>query len=103
MKKQEKGTFGGVKDVRPYSPADVRFTTKDNALYAFCMEVPAGDISILSLGKNSKVSAQKVASVKMLGSSEKLKWSQEADALVIKKPSKLPKWKVVSFKIEFQK
>ena len=33
MKKQEKGTFGGVKDVRPYAPDDIRFTTKgENSL-----------------------------------------------------------------------
>jgi len=102
-KNQTKGQFGGVKDVRPYSSTDFRFTTKDKALYAFCMEPPTGNVRILSLGKNSKVSAQKVASVKMPGSSEKLKWIQEDDALVITKPAKLPNWKVVGFKIEFQK
>ena len=103
QKGQAKGQFGGVKDVRPYSSTDIRFTTKDNALFAFCMEAPAGNISILSLGKNSKVSTQKVTSVKMLGSSEKLKWNQEGNALVIVKPAKRPDWKVVTFKIEFQK
>jgi alpha-L-fucosidase len=66
------------------------------------MQVPASEISILSLGKNSSVSTQKVASVKMLGSSEKLKWRQEDGALVILKPAKLPDWQVVGFKIEFQ-
>jgi alpha-L-fucosidase len=102
-KNQEKGAFGGVKDVRPYSSTDIRFTTKDKALYAFCMQPPTDNVRILSLGKNSKISTQKVASVKMLGSSEKIKWNQEGDALVITKPTKLPDWKVVSFKIEFQK
>jgi len=102
-KNQEKGTFGGVKDVRPYGATDIRFTTKDKALYAYCMESPTENVRILSLGKDSKVSAQKVASVKMLGSSEKIKWSQEEDALVIVKPVKAPDSKVVGFKIEFQK
>jgi alpha-L-fucosidase len=102
QKNQEKGVFGGVKDVRPYGPSDIRFTTKDKALYAYCMEVPAQSIRIQSLGTNSKISSQKVASVKMLGSKEKLQWKQEADALVITKPAKMPDWKVVSFKIEFK-
>ncbi len=31
------------------------------------------------------------------------KWNQEDGALVIAKPAKLPNWKVVTFKIEFQK
>ena len=103
MKKQEKGTFGGVKDVRPYESTDIRFTSKGETLYAFCMKNPIADIRIASLGQNSKVSSKKVASVKILGSDEKLNWKQEADALVINKPSILPDWKVITFKIEFKK
>ena len=103
MKSREKGQFGGVKDVRPYSSTDIRFTTKGNTLYAYFMGTPVEDIHILSLGKNSKVSNQQVASIKMLGSAEKLQWSQDKDALVIKKPVKVPDWQVVSFKIEFKK
>ena len=103
IKKQEKGSFGGVRDVRPYESTDIRFTTKDGTLYAFCMDKPVEDISISSLGKNSTVSHSKVRSVKMLGSDEKLKWKQQAGALVIVKPSKLPDWKVIAFKIEFRK
>ena len=103
MKKQAKGTFGGVKDVRPYVSADFRFTTKGETLYAFCMEKPAGDINITSLGKNSKLAAGQIASVKMLGSDTKIKWSQNSDALIIRKPSKLPSWNVLCLKIEFRK
>lgn len=103
MKSREKGQFGGVKDVRPYSSTDIRFTTKGETLYAYCMGTPTEDIHIESLGKNSKVSNQQVASVKMLGSTEKLKWNQENGALVIKKPVNIPEWQVVSFKIEFKK
>ncbi len=103
MKKQEKGTFGGVKDVRPYVPADIRFTTKGETLYAFCMEKPVSDISITSLGKNSKLTGSQVASIKMLGSDVNIKWSQNNDALIIRKPAKLPSWNVLCFKIEFKK
>jgi alpha-L-fucosidase len=67
------------------------------------MGIPKENIRILSLGKNSKVTARKVASVKMLGSSDKISWKQEDDALVISKPSELPEWPVVTFKIEFKK
>ena len=103
MKKQEKGTFGGVKDVRPYESTDIRFTTKGETLYAFCMGKPVGDVQIASLGKNSKISTKAVASVQMLGSNEKLAWKQQGNALVITKPSKLPDWQVVTFKIQFEK
>jgi len=55
------------------------------------------------LGKNSKLSTKKIASVRLLGSSDKLSWKQEDDALVISKPSKLPDLPVVTFRIEFKK
>ena len=99
MEKQEKGRFGGVKDVRSYAPEDIRFTTKGDTLFAFCMDTPAGNISISSLRKNSTINEGKVKSLKMLGSDEKLKWKQGSDALVISKPLKLPDWKVVGFQI----
>jgi alpha-L-fucosidase len=102
-KNQEKGVFGGVKDVRPYESNDIRFTTKGESLYAFCMKNPSGEIKIASLGRDSKVCGKQVASVKVLGSKEKLKWNQQNEALVVNKPTKLPGWEVVTLKIEFKK
>ncbi len=102
-KNQPKGQFGGVSDTRPYESSDIRFTTKGETLFAFCMQAPTSNIRIQSLGKKSKISTQKIASVKMLGSAEKIKWNQEDEALAITKPSKLPNWQVIGFKIEFQK
>jgi alpha-L-fucosidase len=83
-----------------FNSKDIRFTTKDGFLFAFILGTPTEDIRIKSLGKNSKLSGSPIASVKMLGSDLKIKWSQEADAMVIKKPAKLPKWPVLGFKIE---
>jgi alpha-L-fucosidase len=103
QKNQAKGQFGGVKDVRPYEASDIRFTTKGETLYAFCMSAPKGDIKITSLGKTSKLNNKAIASVKILGSNAKLAWKQEDGALVITKPSKLPNWEIVTFKIEFKK
>lgn len=101
-KNQAKGMFGGVRDVRPYDPTDIRFTQKGETLYAFCMGKPESHIRIASLGRNSKISGKKVAGIKMLGGKEKLKWVQNDDALVISKPEKYPDWAVVGFKIDFE-
>jgi alpha-L-fucosidase len=38
----------------------------------------------------------------MLGSSEKLKWEQGDEALLINKPAQLPDWIVVGFKIRLK-
>jgi alpha-L-fucosidase len=103
MVKQEKGRFGGVRDVRPYESTDIRFTAKDETLYAFCMDTPAGDVKITSLGKGSELNSKKIKSVSMLGSDERLKWKQGEEALVITKPVKFPEWHVITFKIEFKR
>jgi len=103
MQKQEKGVFGGVRDVRPYEWNDIRFTTKGNVLYAFCMGQPENDVRITSLGNNSQLNNKKIRSISMLGSDEKMKWKLEDDALVIDKPLKTPDWHVVAFRIEFRR
>lgn len=86
-----------------FNSKDIRFTTKDGVLYAFCLGTPTEDILIKSLGKNSKFAGNPVLSMKMLGSDLKVRWSQTESGLVIKKPSKLPSWQVLGFKIEFKK
>lgn len=98
---QQKGHFGGISDVQRYQPEDFRFTaSKDGKiLYAFCMGKPEGDLRIVSLGKDSKLTEKSVASVQLLGSDEKLNWSQDQDALVIKSLSKIPNPYALGFKI----
>jgi len=101
--KQKKGQFGGLSDNQAFSASDIRFTTKGGKLYAYCMGAPTEDIKINALGKSSKLNDKAIASVKMLGSNEKIKFNQGADALVIAKPAVLPDWKVVGFEITFKK
>lgn len=99
---QKAGRFGGVSDSRGYQSTDVRYTTKENNIFAFVMSTPDGDIRLTSLGKNAKLADREVATVSMLESTQKLKWKQEGEALVITKPTNLPSWKVHGFKIAFK-
>jgi alpha-L-fucosidase len=85
-----------------FNSGDIRFTSKDGNLYAFCLGKPEKDIIIKSLGKNSPLS-EKIASVSLLGSNVKVRWTQGADALVIKKPSQVPGGDVPGYRIIFQK
>jgi alpha-L-fucosidase len=85
-----------------YDARDIRFTTKGNILYAFCLAKPTTDVKIISLGKNSKYSQKTIVSIKLLGSKEKLAWRQEANSLIINKPVHLPDWQVVGFRIQFK-
>lgn len=100
---QEKGRFGGVKDVRQYVPADIRFTSKTDTLYAFCMDKPAKDIRIAALGKASTLISKKIKKITLLGTEQHIGFRQENDALVIALPSQMPDWKVVAFRIVFRK
>ena len=100
---QEKGRFGGLKDVpsKPFTAADFRFTTsKDGGtIYAYCFAVPEQEFRIVSLGKDSKLNSKAIAAVEILGSKDALTWKQEADALVITKPANVPNPEAVGFKI----
>jgi alpha-L-fucosidase len=86
-----------------YSSKDIRFTTKGNILYAYCLGKPESDIIIKSLAKSRKPGDKPVASITMIGSKDKISWKQTAEALVIKKPGTMPAWQVTGFKIEFKK
>ncbi|HEX2967936.1 MAG TPA: alpha-L-fucosidase [Bacteroidales bacterium] len=103
LKNKWKEVTGGVLKSQGFEEQDIRFTSKDNNLFAFCMARPENDIKIISLGRNSKLLNSRIKSVTLLGSEEKLKWDQAADYLLIKKPDKLPAWNVTGFRITFRK
>jgi alpha-L-fucosidase len=86
-----------------FTSKDIRFTSQGNTLYAFCLGKPETDILIRSLALSSTLTDKPVASVTMVGSKEKISWKQTSQALVIRKPSKMPSWQVIGFKIEFRK
>jgi alpha-L-fucosidase len=99
---QRKGQFAGLTDTRGYQATDIRFTTKGNNLYAFCMETPQGDILIKSLGKSSTINDKKIVNITLLGSKQKLIWKQDDNALVITKPANVLAGGVSGFQIELK-
>ena len=94
------GSFADQKPV-VYTDKDIRFTSKGSTVYAFCLEVPAGkEIRINSLGLNTDPS-RKISNIEILGSSEKIKWTQKKEMLVIQKPKIIPSPEAVGIKISF--
>ena len=81
-----------------YTSADVRFTTKEDALYAICLGWADKDWRISSLGTG----AGKVTSVELLGSNATLDWSQDADGLTVSAPAARPCETAYSLKIKLQ-
>jgi alpha-L-fucosidase len=85
--------------VKPFTAEDVRFTTKGDALYAIVMGAPKTTVSIKSLGTAAKLLDAPIGSITLLGSDEKLTWSQSADALKIDAPRTVPNETAAVFKI----
>ena len=89
--------------VKPFTAEDVRFTKKGDTLYATVMGVPKTAVSIKSLGTAAGLLELPVASVTLLGSQEKITWTQTADALSIDAPRSIPNDIAVVFKIVCRK
>ena len=65
------GSFGDQKPM-VYTAKDIRFTSKETIVYAFCLDVPIEKkIIIKSLGLKSNPS-EKIKTIELLGSKEKL-------------------------------
>jgi alpha-L-fucosidase len=103
-KKNKAGAFGGISDVDniEYTDADFRFTTKGNSIYAFCLAQPKSTIRIVSMATGSSLIDKKIASVKILGVNEKIKWKQTPEGLMINQPTSLPTSHATTIKVDFK-
>ena len=84
---------------KPFTGEDVRFTTKDGTLYMIVLGVPQKDLQVRSLGAAAKLLNKNIARISLLGSQEKVTWSQAGDALTINLPKKIPNNIAIVFKI----
>jgi alpha-L-fucosidase len=85
---------------KPFTAEDIRFTQKGNTLYAIVLGWPAQALKIKSLGKEAKLLDKQIANVQLLGSDERIAWSQDDDALVIEPAKNKPSDAAVVFKIQ---
>jgi len=92
------GAFADQKD--PFTARDIRFTTKGATLYAITLGIPKEKAVIKNLGLNAHPGV--IASVEILGGTQKLKWEQKADALVIEPSAAYPAEFAVVYKIHFK-
>jgi alpha-L-fucosidase len=89
------GYFSEEQEVE-YAAQDIRFTAKDNVLYAICLGWPGEQLTIDSL---KRLYASEICSVKMLGIDAALDWSLTEGGLVIKTPAERPCEHAYAFKI----
>ena len=90
------GAFSDDKD-KPFTADDIRFTTKGKILYAISLDVPKKDLMIAGL--SSSAITQKITSVELLGSNEKVNWTQTKTGLQIKPAKSYPSESAVVYKL----
>ena len=81
-----------------YTAEDIRFTVKDDTLYAIYLGWPGDEITIKSVAE--KLYDSEIKSVKMLGVDEVLPWKMMEEDLKIKTPTRKPCDHAHVFKIE---
>lgn len=76
---------------KPFTAADLRFTTRDGLLYVTGLKWPeSNEITIKTLARNSEYFPEGIAAVSMLGSNEELKWSRNESGLTVTLPTTRP-------------
>jgi alpha-L-fucosidase len=85
--------------VKPFTAEDVRFTTAGTTLYAIIMGAPQTRVTIKSLGTAAGLFHGRVSGITLVGSDEKLTWSQSAEAVTIEAPHHVPNDIALVFRI----
>jgi alpha-L-fucosidase len=84
------GPFGDTKR-KPFTSADVRFTTRDGKLYAIVLDWPADRrVSIRSLGRTAPQGSREVSRVEMVGGTSALRWTHDEAGLHVDLPASAP-------------
>ncbi|HET9570682.1 MAG TPA: alpha-L-fucosidase [Bacteroidales bacterium] len=79
-----------------FSSKDIRFNQKGNVLYVTVMGAPDANVVVENLKADRK---NRIRNIELLGSKEKIKWSQNSDHLTIEKPNRIPNPIAIVFKI----
>ncbi|MDR1886287.1 MAG: alpha-L-fucosidase, partial [Prevotellaceae bacterium] len=82
-----------------YTPQDIRFTTKGNDFYAIVLNW--GEETVIKSLNKDAVADAKILDVRMLGSDEKIVWTQTDEGLRLSFPKTKPCDFAYSFKITF--
>lgn len=98
-----KGTSGYMTDNQKttYTAQDIRFTTREEALYAISLAWTDGKITIRNLAKGN-ANIPEIKSVSMLGCNETLQWEQTLKGLEVQFPQNAPTDYAHVLKIEYK-
>jgi len=84
----------------PFNAKDIRFTIKGETLYAIALGAPVENTVIKALA--SKAGNGNVAGIELVGSNEKISWTQQEAGLTIKPVKNYPSENAVVFRIKLK-
>ncbi|RMD82692.1 MAG: glycoside hydrolase family 29 [Lentisphaerae bacterium] len=84
-----------------YSPRDIRFTCKENRLYAFVLAPPTGEVAIHTLHRGGKLK-QAIQRITLLNSDYTPHWEQTDSALLIRPPDSSLERYTLTFRIDLE-
>ncbi len=100
----EDGYMSEKKKQDAFVAEDIRFTTKDNKLYAIALDWPESNKTLIkSLVKGSEFCSWDIQNVRMLGVEGDLEWAQGNEGLEITLPDTKPCKFAYTFEIDFGK
>ncbi|MHC4618866.1 MAG: alpha-L-fucosidase [Planctomycetota bacterium] len=73
-----------------FTAKDIRFTSKENVLYAICLDWPGGEVTIESLSTKSFLSRGGIVDIRLLGSEGQRQWSRDDKGLKVELPAERP-------------
>jgi alpha-L-fucosidase len=94
-------SFSPTTPKTPYTPQDVRFTSKGDTLYAIVLAWPEErKVTITSLAAGSRLLDRDIKAVRLLGSEAAVSWKRTAKGLTVELPAKKPSGGAFVLKIE---
>ena len=88
-------------DAGAAATVSVRFTAKANSIYAICLAWPEKELLVKTLGKQG-MQGKTVVAVRMLGSSEAVRWHQTEDSLTLSVPREKPCRYAFVYRVDFE-
>lgn len=85
-----------------YGPKDIRYTRKGKTVYAIVLGWPGEntEVAFTIFGREGKAGNIGIRSVSMLGTKEKIKWTQTEAGMILTTPSKKVDNKAIVFKLK---
>ena len=97
---EKTGHYSEGKANASWTVDDFRFTQKGNTLYAICLGIPSGEVTIKSLGSRGRLYPGDILSIKLLGSGSDISYRQNPMEMTIQMPEGFNGKYACVFKIE---